>query len=163
GHRQRDEAGVTRDFQVELRTHDGGTVWVRMNARALRDGDREDWEGTIEDITNQRRAVEAERRAETLRAVAQLANAAAPALHHPARRDRRPPRAAPPGSHARAAGEAQPDRRVVPSDREDHHAHGPDDAAGDPRRSTGLADARPAPLVRAHQQVSGRQPAGAPG
>ena len=83
GHRQRDETGVTRDFQVELRTHDGGTVWVRMNARALRDGDREYWEGTIEDITNQRRAVEAERRAETLRAVAQLANAAAHEINNP--------------------------------------------------------------------------------
>src|SRR5262245_1238607 len=83
GHRQRDEAGVTRDFQVELRTYDGGTLWVRMNARALREGDREYWEGTLEDITNQRRAVEAERRAETLRAVAQLANAAAHEINNP--------------------------------------------------------------------------------
>src|SRR4030095_617164 len=46
-------------------------------ARVLRDGEREFWEGTIEDVTNQRRADEAERRAETLRAVAQLANAQA--------------------------------------------------------------------------------------
>src|SRR5499426_3446442 len=48
GHRQRDEAGVTRDFHVELRTYDGGTLWVRMNARALREGDHEYWEGTLE-------------------------------------------------------------------------------------------------------------------
>jgi PAS domain S-box-containing protein len=82
-HRQRDADGVTRDFQVELRTNDGGTVWVRMNTRALRDGTREYWEGTIEDITNQRRADEAERRAETLRAVAQLANAAAHEINNP--------------------------------------------------------------------------------
>jgi PAS domain S-box-containing protein len=82
-HRQRDADGVTRDFQVELRTNDGGTVWVRMNTRALRDGAREYWEGTIEDITNQRRADEAERRAETLRAVAQLANAAAHEINNP--------------------------------------------------------------------------------
>src|SRR5215831_16499287 len=49
GHRQRDEAGVTRDFHVELRTYDGGSLWVRMNARALREGDHEYWEGTLED------------------------------------------------------------------------------------------------------------------
>ncbi|MGH7305145.1 MAG: PAS domain S-box protein [Candidatus Rokuibacteriota bacterium] len=83
GHRQRDAEGVTRDFQVELRTNDGGTVWVRMNTRAVRDGAREYWEGTIEDVTNQRRADEAERRAETLRAVAKLANAAAHEINNP--------------------------------------------------------------------------------
>jgi PAS domain S-box-containing protein len=83
GNRLRDATGVTRDFQVELRTNDGGTVWVRMNARALGDGAHEYWEGTIEDITNQRRADEAERRAETLRAVAQLANAAAHEINNP--------------------------------------------------------------------------------
>jgi PAS domain S-box-containing protein len=83
GHQLRDAAGVTRDFQCELRTNGGGTVWVRMNSRVVRDGEREYWEGTIEDITNQRRAVEAERRAETLRAVAQLANAAAHEINNP--------------------------------------------------------------------------------
>jgi PAS domain S-box-containing protein len=83
GHRQQDAEGVTRDFQVELRTSDGGTVWVRMNTRVLRDGEREFWEGTIEDVTNQRRADEAERRAETLRAVAKLANAAAHEINNP--------------------------------------------------------------------------------
>jgi signal transduction histidine kinase len=54
-----------------------------MNARALRHGDNEYWEGTLEDITNQRRAEEAERKAETLRAVAQLANAAAHEINNP--------------------------------------------------------------------------------
>jgi PAS domain S-box-containing protein len=83
GHRARDAAGITRDFHVELRTNEGGTVWVRMNARALRHGDNEYWEGTLEDITNQRRAEEAERKAETLRAVAQLANAAAHEINNP--------------------------------------------------------------------------------
>src|SRR5206468_5324514 len=83
GYRLRDAAGVTRDFQVELRTNDGSTVWVRMNARALRDGAHDYWEGTVEDITDQRRADDAERRAETLRAVAQLANAAAHEINNP--------------------------------------------------------------------------------
>ena len=83
GHRLRGADGVTRDFHVELRTQDGGTVWVRMNARALRDGANEYWEGTIEDITNHLRVEEAERRAETLRAVAKLANAAAHEINNP--------------------------------------------------------------------------------
>src|SRR5882724_987824 len=83
GNRLRDAGGVTRDFQVELRTNDGGTVWARMNARALGQGADEYWEGTLEDITNQRRAEEAEQRAETLRAVAQLANAAAHEINNP--------------------------------------------------------------------------------
>ncbi len=82
-HHLLDAAGVARDFQVELRTNDGGTVWVRMNIRAIRDGAGECWEGTIEDITSQRRADEAERRAETLRAVAQLANAASHEINNP--------------------------------------------------------------------------------
>jgi signal transduction histidine kinase len=54
-----------------------------MNARALRDGGEEYWEGVIEDITDQRRVEEAERRAETLRAVAELANAAAHEINNP--------------------------------------------------------------------------------
>jgi len=83
GNRLRDAAGVTRDFEVELRTNDGGTVWARMNARALGQGADEYWEGTLEDITNQRRAQDAEQRAETLRAVAQLANAAAHEINNP--------------------------------------------------------------------------------
>lgn len=82
-HQLRDVAGVTRDFHCELRTRDGGTVWVRLNARLVRDGEHEYWEGTLEDITSQRRADEAERRAETLRAVAQLANAAAHEINNP--------------------------------------------------------------------------------
>jgi PAS domain S-box-containing protein len=82
-HQLRDAAGVTRDFHCELRTHDGGTVWVRLNARLVGAGEHEYWEGTVEDITSQRRADEAERRAETLRAVAQLANAAAHEINNP--------------------------------------------------------------------------------
>ena len=83
GRRLLDAEGVARDFQVELRTNEGGTVWVRMNVRAIVDNVGECWEGTIEDITDQRRADEAEGRAETLRAVAQLANAAAHEINNP--------------------------------------------------------------------------------
>jgi PAS domain S-box-containing protein len=83
GHQLRDAAGVTRDFECELRTNDGGTVWVRVNARVVYDGEHETWEGTVEDITDQRRADDAERRADTLRAVAQLANAAAHEINNP--------------------------------------------------------------------------------
>jgi len=83
GYRQRDAAGVARDFRAQLRTGDGGTVWVRMNARAVRDGDEEYWEGVIEDITGQQRAEDAERHSDTLRAVAELANAAAHEINNP--------------------------------------------------------------------------------
>ena len=44
-HQLRDVAGITRDFHCELRTHDGGTVWVRLNARLVRDGEHEYWRG----------------------------------------------------------------------------------------------------------------------
>jgi signal transduction histidine kinase len=54
-----------------------------MNARAVREGGEEYWEGMIEDITDQRRVEEAERRAETLRVVAELANAAAHEINNP--------------------------------------------------------------------------------
>lgn len=83
GHQMRDAAGVTRDFECELRANDGGTVWVRVNARVVQDGEHECWEGTVEDITDRRRADEAERQADTLRAVAQLANAAAHEINNP--------------------------------------------------------------------------------
>ncbi len=83
GNRERDAAGVAQDFRAQLRTGDGGTVWVRMTARAVRDGDEKYWEGIVEDITDQRRTEEAERRAATLRAVAELANAAAHEINNP--------------------------------------------------------------------------------
>ena len=83
GNRMRDADGVTRDFRAELRAGDGGVVWARMNARVVRDGGEEYWEGVIEDMTDQRRVDEAERRAETLRVVAELANAAAHEINNP--------------------------------------------------------------------------------
>jgi signal transduction histidine kinase len=66
-----------------MHTGDGGTVWVRINSRAVREADTDYYEGILEDITLQRRAEEAERSAESLRAVAKLANAAAHEINNP--------------------------------------------------------------------------------
>jgi PAS domain S-box-containing protein len=75
--------GRVQDFALEMRTGDGGTVWVRINSRSVRESDTDYYEGILEDITHQRRAEEAERRAESLRAVAKLANAAAHEINNP--------------------------------------------------------------------------------
>ncbi|UCC86533.1 MAG: PAS domain S-box protein [Anaerolineales bacterium] len=54
--------GVVRDFEVQLRRHDGTTIWVRNNARVIRDDEGQVvcYEGTMEDIT-QRVQAEAQR------------------------------------------------------------------------------------------------------
>jgi len=80
---ERRHASGMRDVEAELRTGDGGTVWVRLRSRVMRDGEQEYWEGVLEDITDRRRAEEAERRAEALRAVAPLASAAAHEINNP--------------------------------------------------------------------------------
>ena len=58
--------GVVRDFVLELRRRDGSTIWVRDNARAVRDanGFVLAYEGMLEDITERRRAEEALRQNE---------------------------------------------------------------------------------------------------
>jgi PAS domain S-box-containing protein len=76
-------AGRVQDFALQMHTGDGGTVWVRINSRAVREADVDYYEGILEDITHQRRAEDAERRAESLRAVTQLANAAAHEINNP--------------------------------------------------------------------------------
>jgi PAS domain S-box-containing protein len=81
--RRHDSTKSSRDIRAEFRTGDGATVWVRLRSEVVKDGDEEYWEGVLEDITAQRRAEEAERRAEALRAVAQLANAAAHEINNP--------------------------------------------------------------------------------
>jgi two-component system, cell cycle sensor histidine kinase and response regulator CckA len=54
--------GLVRGFEVRLRRYDGTTIWVRISSRAVRDnkGQVQYCEGTIEDITERKRA-EAER------------------------------------------------------------------------------------------------------
>jgi hypothetical protein len=99
-----------------------------MNARAVCDGDEEYWERIIEDITGQRQTEEAERRAETLRAVNAAAheiNAASSSsggssIPHSIRGSIRRwrPRSASPTSSARMGGitrmETDPDSAVSP-------------------------------------------------
>ena len=48
-----DSDGILRDFQVQLRRHDGKLIWVRDRSRAIRDADGRVlyYEGSIEDIT----------------------------------------------------------------------------------------------------------------
>jgi len=82
---QLERDGVVRDFDVRLRRIDGADIWARASARAVRDplGRVLYHEGSLVDVTESRRAAEAERQAETLRTVAQLANAAAHEINNP--------------------------------------------------------------------------------
>ena len=59
-----EEKGTVRDFEVRLRRRDGQTIWVRDNARVVRDADGQVlyYEGSVEDITERKRAEEALRR-----------------------------------------------------------------------------------------------------
>ncbi|MBZ5637693.1 MAG: response regulator [Acidobacteriia bacterium] len=56
GRMERD--GVVRDFEARLRRHDGATIWVRDSARAERgpDGEVHYYEGSLEDVTERKRA-----------------------------------------------------------------------------------------------------------
>src|SRR5918997_1416384 len=56
--------GFVSGFEVQMRRKDGGTVWVSANARAIYDagGDISGYEGTVENITERKRAEEALRR-----------------------------------------------------------------------------------------------------
>jgi PAS domain S-box-containing protein len=50
--------GVLRDFEARLRRYDGGVIWVRNTARAVKDeqGQVLYYEGSLEDITERKRA-----------------------------------------------------------------------------------------------------------
>ena len=57
---------VTKQFETNMYRKDRTTIWVRMNARAIRDGDGNVlyYEGTLEDITDRRKAEDALRESE---------------------------------------------------------------------------------------------------
>ena len=66
-----EQEGVVTDFESQLRRHDGTLIWVRANARAVRDaaGRMLYVEGAIVDVTARKRAEEAhQRRAAELQA-----------------------------------------------------------------------------------------------
>ena len=56
--RQLEENGVTREFEAEVYRKDGSIIWISANALAIRDpmGSLIFYEGTIEDITERKRA-----------------------------------------------------------------------------------------------------------
>ena len=56
-----EQEGTVRDFEERFRRHDGTIIWVRDTARAVRDaaGQVQYYEGSLEDITDRKRAQEA--------------------------------------------------------------------------------------------------------
>jgi PAS domain S-box-containing protein len=53
-----EQEGVVRDFETQVRRHDGTTIWVHNSCRTVRDenGQVQYYEGSIRDITDQKRA-----------------------------------------------------------------------------------------------------------
>jgi PAS domain S-box-containing protein len=80
-----EQQGMLRGFEVELRRRDGSTVWVRDSARAVRSPDgRILYEGSLENITEQKQAEEERnqleaqfRQAQKMEAVGRLAGGVA--------------------------------------------------------------------------------------
>lgn len=58
--------GVVQGFEFQLARKDGVTIWVSVNARAVRDGDGkvQYYEGSVQDITERKQAQEALRQSE---------------------------------------------------------------------------------------------------
>ncbi len=56
-----EDEGVVRGFETRMRRHDGTIIWVESNAHAARDADGRVlyYEGSLEDITERKRAEEA--------------------------------------------------------------------------------------------------------
>ena len=54
------QAGIVRDFEVQWRRADGATIWVKNTGRAIKDaqGEITAYEGSLEDITDRKRAEE---------------------------------------------------------------------------------------------------------
>ncbi len=86
------EQGIVRSFEAQLRRHDGVIIWVRDTARAVLDSDGEllHYEGSLEDITERKRAEAALQEAqqkligrEKLAVLGQLAGGVAHELRNP--------------------------------------------------------------------------------
>lgn len=75
--------GVVRNLDVAMRRRDGTRVWVRLNTRRIERGGETQYEGVAEDVSDLRRAEEAERQAGALRSVVRLANATAHEINNP--------------------------------------------------------------------------------
>ena len=60
-----ERTGTLRDLEVQLRRHDGSVIWARTTFRVVRDADDQVlyYEGSVEDITERKRAEEALRKA----------------------------------------------------------------------------------------------------
>jgi PAS domain S-box-containing protein len=76
-------AGVVRNLDIPLRRLDGTQVWIRMNTRSVEYGDEIQYEGVLQDVSELKRAEEAERQAAGLLSVMRLANAAAHEINNP--------------------------------------------------------------------------------
>jgi sigma-B regulation protein RsbU (phosphoserine phosphatase) len=63
-----EEHGVVQGFECEVHDKEGNTLWISMNARAVRDADGAllYFEGTVEDISERKRVMEALRNSEAL-------------------------------------------------------------------------------------------------
>ncbi|MBI3636237.1 MAG: GAF domain-containing protein [Candidatus Rokubacteria bacterium] len=74
---------ILTNLEVEFRGRDGRAIWVLMNVLAAEEQGVIYYEGSIIDITDRKRAEEAERRTEALRSVNRLAVAAAHEINNP--------------------------------------------------------------------------------
>jgi PAS domain S-box-containing protein len=63
-----EKRGVVQDFECQVQRTDGGTIWISLSARAVRDtqGNLLYFEGMVEDITERKKAEEALKDSEAL-------------------------------------------------------------------------------------------------
>lgn len=75
--------GAATNLELRLRRPDGDVLWTLANVARARDGEHESVEGQILDVTERRRAEDAVRARETLRAVLAMARATAHEIFNP--------------------------------------------------------------------------------